>query len=175
MLNIILRLNRDDFPWDEKQEAEARKAVSANSKDKFSDADREKLEKDAVKFWDDFYSQHHDKFFKDRHWLSVEFPELNVQNLMLKNKLKMFEIGCGVGNTIVPLLQSDLGKNMYIYGCDFSQRAINILKEHPLYDESLCNAFVCDVTADDWEVPFEKSSLDVVTVIFVLSAITPEK
>ncbi|KAL0268676.1 UNVERIFIED_CONTAM: hypothetical protein PYX00_010520 [Menopon gallinae] len=165
----------DDFPWDDKQEAEAQKAVNANSKDKFSDCEREKYEKDAGKFWDDFYSKHQDKFFKDRHWLFVEFPELNVRNRTLENKINMLEIGCGVGNTIVPLLQSDLGQSMYIYGCDFSEKAISILREHPLYDESLCNAFVCDVTSDDWVVPFEKNSLDIVTMIFVLSAITPEK
>jgi len=58
--------------------------------------------------WDAFYSQHKAKFFKDRQWLFTEFNELcyNMKNCLNDgNCLNIFEVGCGVGNTVFPLLK----------------------------------------------------------------------
>lgn len=62
-----------------------------------------------------------------------------------------------------------------MFGCDFSEKAINILKEHSDYDTKRCEAFVLDAIADEWSVPFDESSIDIIVLIFVLSAIHPNK
>lgn len=93
----------------------------------------EDYEANADRYWDNFYSQHQNRFFKDRHWLFTEFPELapRVSQLEVSDQIqevpnavqedgksadvpcfpgqtatmRIFEVGCGVGNTVIPVLQ----------------------------------------------------------------------
>ncbi|TRY97528.1 hypothetical protein DNTS_000331 [Danionella cerebrum] len=134
---------------------------------------QEKLEADAQKNWDLFYKRNTTNFFKDRHWTTREFEELKNCREVQGQKLVMLEAGCGVGNCIFPLLEEDL--NIFIYACDFSPRAVEFVKKNILYCPERCMAFQCDLTKDDLldNVPVE--TVDVVTLIFVLSAIHPDK
>jgi methyltransferase-like protein 6 len=43
----------------------------------------------------------------------------------------LFEAGCGVGNFLFPLLDEDVDKQLFIYACDFSPRAVNFVKVKP--------------------------------------------
>ncbi|CAH1997607.1 unnamed protein product [Acanthoscelides obtectus] len=162
----------DDVQWDETLEAQALENVRANSGIKFTKEQIDQYEKEADKHWDAFYDIHTNRFFKDRHWLFTEFPELKSENDCTQT---IFEIGCGVGNTIFPILHYSTNKNLFIYGSDFSKKAIDIMKEAPEYDPSRCSTFVLDATIDSWDVPFEVNSIDIVVLIFVLSAINPER
>jgi methyltransferase-like protein 6 len=78
-----------------------------------------------------------------------------------------------VGNLIFPLVADN--HNYFIYACDFSERAIELVKENPLYDEAKMKAFTCDITSDTILEEIPSESLDIITMIFVLSAIHPEK
>ncbi|KAJ4803245.1 Methyltransferase family protein [Rhynchospora pubera] len=132
---------------------------------------KEKYERDAKKYWDVFYRRHQDKFFKDRHYLDKEWGHyFEAED---GEKLVVLEVGCGVGNTIFPLLS--LYPSIFIHACDFSPRAIDLVKQHKDYSENHINAFVCDITADDLSNVIEPSSIDILTMIFVLSAVSPEK
>ncbi|XP_030226565.1 tRNA N(3)-cytidine methyltransferase METTL6 [Gadus morhua] len=132
-----------------------------------------KLEKEAQKNWDLFYKRNTTNFFKDRHWTTREFEELKSCRQFESQRLVLLEAGCGVGNCIFPLLEED--RNIFIYACDFSQRAVDFVKQHPLYCPERCKAFRCDLTQDDLRGEVPPASVDVVTLIFVLSAIHPEK
>lgn len=119
------------------------------------------------------------KFFFN--WLFTEFPELKTGNngteTNLSDRTNIFEIGCGVGNTIVPILKYNEDGNLQLFGCDFSSKAIDILQKCEEFDERRCRVFVLDATAERWTdaVPFEENSIDIIVLIFVLSAIHPDK
>ncbi|CAK9274264.1 unnamed protein product [Sphagnum jensenii] len=126
---------------------------------------RDKYEKEARKNWDLFYKRNADRFFKDRHYLDKEWGHY------IGGKVE--EVGCGVGNTIFPLLAEF--PQIFLHACDFSPRAVNLVKAHQEYSEQRVNAFVCDVTAEDLSAFIAPSSVDVVTLVFMLSAVSPAK
>ncbi|XP_053667282.1 tRNA N(3)-methylcytidine methyltransferase METTL6 [Anopheles marshallii] len=155
-----------------------------------------KLEQEARKYWDLFYKRNENRFFKDRHWTTREFSELLVdaaeepagnitstprENTAEEENVKssendktLFEIGCGVGNLIFPLIE-DGHRNYFIYACDLSPRAVELVRKHNLYHERYMKAFACDITTEEVFGTITEGSLDVVTLIFVLSAIHPDK
>lgn len=159
---------RDDVKWDEDQEKNAIEIVQKNSSLIMSQEQIQKHESKAESHWNAFYDIHQNKFFKDRHWLFTEFPELQTSS-------NIFEIGCGVGNTILPILKYN--KDCRVFGCDFSSRAVQILKENDEFDEKRCQVFILDVTNENWHenLSFGENSMDIIVIIFVLSAVKPEK
>ncbi|MCD9641620.1 hypothetical protein HAX54_027922 [Datura stramonium] len=61
-------------------------------------------------------------------------------------------------------------KKLIIYWCIAKWRRL-----HKDFDDARVNAFVCDLTVDDLIPHISPSSVDVVTMIFVLSAVSPDK
>lgn len=89
--------------------------------------------------------------------------------------VRVLEVGCGVGNTSLPLLQWDEHHRMFLYSCDYSDVAIRVLKQHENYDPSRIRGFVWDITQEPPEDAPTKGSLDFVVCIYVLSSIQPSK
>ncbi|XP_055006212.1 mRNA N(3)-methylcytidine methyltransferase METTL8 isoform X2 [Boleophthalmus pectinirostris] len=88
---------------------------------------------------------------------------------------RILEVGCGVGNSVFPILNTIKGTDAFVYCCDFSSHAIELMKAHPDYDASMCHSFVHDICDEEVPFPFPSQSLDVILAVFVLSSIHPER
>lgn len=138
-------------------------------------AQPEKWILEAQRNWDIFYKNNQTNFFKDRHWLDREFKVLQSPNADSMHR-SLLEVGCGVGNLVFPVAQAHPDINP-IYCCDFSPRAIQMVKENKLYDQDRIQAFQADLTVPDifCETLLKDTKVDLVTSIFCISAIPPEK
>lgn len=165
----------DNVEWSEEMEKTARAVVEVQKMQAVDDSKAQQLLEEPAKQWDAFYSQHSNNFFKDRRWLLKEFRELNMDNHPEGSTVRVLEVGCGVGNTSLPLLQWDEHHRMFLYSCDYSDVAIRVLKQHENYDPSRIRGFVWDITQEPPEDAPTKGSLDFVVCIYVLSSIQPSK
>ncbi|CAH2989751.1 unnamed protein product [Chilo suppressalis] len=134
------------------------------------DAKAAKLEREAKRNWDIFYKRNETKFFRDRHWTTREFQELI--NFDPEQKVVFLELGCGVGNMVFPLVQEGFS-NFHFYACDFSPRAVEFVKTNPLYNTDRMKAFCADLTTDDIFDNISEGSVNIASLIFVLSSIHP--
>lgn len=78
--------------------------------------------------WELFYSRNASKFFKDRHYLERDYPELFAH---MPPNASMLECGCGAGNTVWPLLEKHPLWTARAFDC--SATAVRIVQErrHP--------------------------------------------
>ncbi|XP_030885129.1 tRNA N(3)-methylcytidine methyltransferase METTL2A isoform X2 [Leptonychotes weddellii] len=276
----------DNVEWSEEQAAAAERKVRENSTQRVCQEKQVDYEVNAHKYWNEFYKIHENRFFKDRHWLFTEFPELApsadqndfndwlsenkrsevpegrskedgpglkteeqhmcssdslghktqmppvegdvtqklsrleicadefpgssatyrilelpsaVENPMLLSfmatsfrlpEVKVGEcrgyylalviapslqVGCGVGNTVFPILQTNNDPGLFVYCCDFSSTAVELVQTDSAYDPCRCFAFVHDLCDEDTSYPVPGESLDIIILIFVLSAVVPDK
>jgi tRNAThr (cytosine32-N3)-methyltransferase len=145
--------------------------------------------------WDTFYRTNTNNFFKDRKWLSLEFPELAEATARDKGAVSILEVGCGMlklaliyfyndrnlrllgaGNTIFPLIRTNENPDLSIYACDYSHRAISLVQSNPLYSSHppcTVRAATWDLTSHDLPEGVTAGSVDILIMIFVLSALHP--
>lgn len=135
--------------------------------DKISQYWHQKYRKDLGKNWNLFYARNTTNFFRDRHWIAQEFPELMQGGVV-------FEVGCGVGNFGFPLLEDAGAGISKFYGCDISPKAIELFQKNDAFDAKKMQVFVADITQELLVHKIPAKSVNIATSIFVLSALPPE-
>jgi tRNAThr (cytosine32-N3)-methyltransferase len=168
-----------------KELEEAQEALQKSKKWLRTNPQAEDLNESAKK-WDVFYNNHERWFFKDRQWLRGEFRELFYDTefacpdgtiVAFPAAVRIMEVGCGAGNTVFPIWKERKGDPtlQHIFACDFSPKAVDLVKSFRDFSPDKMTAFVHDLSSN---VPFAEESivegsLDAITAIFVLSALKP--
>lgn len=127
-----------------------------------------KLKKKIIKIFKEI-----DRKYQFRLWTTREFEELIGSEDESSEQKSMLEVGCGVGNLIFPLV-AEKRNNYFIYACDYAPTAVDLVMKNELYDENKMKAFTCDITTETVFDLIAPQSLDIITMIFVLSAIHPD-
>lgn len=130
----------------------------------------QRYEKETAKSWNRFYQRHQTNFFKDRHYLPKDFPDDFNEEI----PKTLVEIGCGVGNCILPLYEHF--PKWTIWGFDLSKVGVDLMMQDERFTAAgdRAGAGVWDISNADEANPASGVS-DITTLLFCLSAISPSK
>ena len=140
-----------------------------------SEFDKHRFNSEPEKWWNKFYSNNTSNFFKDRKWLHQEFPILSRLTKEGAGKVTILEVGAGAGNTAFPILAGNENKDLMLFACDFSQKAVDLIRDNEAFDERKIRAEVWDIAGGNLPSGVEVGSVDVVLLIFIFSALDPRQ
>ena len=80
----------DNVELDEDQIRMSEEKIRENSERKMPADESAKYDQQANEYWNEFYAVHSDKFFKERNWIFIDFPEL-IGNCSEAQKQVTFE------------------------------------------------------------------------------------
>jgi len=146
-----------------------------------SEFDKQRFNTQPEKWWNLFYKNNKTNFFKNRKWLAQEFPVLDEMTREDAPPALVLEVGAGAGNSAFPILQKRRNEGLKIHACDFSRKAVELIRAHELYEPKYIQADVWDVAAspesDNGGLPpgITEGSVDVVLMIFIFSALNPQQ
>lgn len=137
--------------------------------------DKSRIMGNPARYWDIFYKNHQENFFKDRKWLQMEFPILTEITEANASPALLLEIGCGAGNTFFPIFKQNKNPGLRMHACDFSPRAVNIVKSAADFNPKYCSASVWDAANTEGAMPegIEEGSVDIAIMVFIFSALSP--
>ncbi|KZT59474.1 S-adenosyl-L-methionine-dependent methyltransferase [Calocera cornea HHB12733] len=167
----------DHVPPPADQGERVREALERQERGRVPPELQEKYNTSPSTYWDAFYTLNRSNFFKDRKWLSLEFPELHALAQPGAGPATLWEVGCGVGNALFPLWEACENGRLRLVGCDYSRTAVDVIHANPVYQ----SAPRARLQAEVWDLAspaglpacIEPGSVDVVLLIFVLSALHP--
>lgn len=133
----------------------------------------DRFNSDPAKWWNLFYKNNTANFFKNRKWLQQEFPVLDKVTKEDAGPVTLLEIGAGAGNTAFPILAQNKNPQLKIHACDFSKKAVEVMRSHEAYNTEQMQADVWDISSDELPPGLEEGSVDVALLIFIFSALSP--
>ncbi|KAI0343332.1 methyltransferase [Trametopsis cervina] len=140
--------------------------------------DKAKYNEKPAKHWDNFYKTNANNFFRNRKWLHLEFPELVDAAKPEAGPMTIAEIGCGTGSAVFPLLTANENPQLSLRAYDYSNHAVKLVQTNPLYLSppiGSIKAAVWDLSSSSLPPDMEPNSVDIITMIFVLSALHPHE
>lgn len=140
-----------------------------------SEFDKARFNKNPEKWWNRFYSNNTSNFFKDRKWLHQEFPILSKVTAKDAGPSTILEVGAGAGNTAFPILRANENERLMIHACDFSKKAVELIRANEAYDADHMQASIWDISSEDLPPGVRECSMDVVLLVFIFSALSPKQ
>jgi len=137
--------------------------------------DKKRFNNEPAKWWNKFYSNNTSNFFKDRKWLHQEFPILSTLTSNDAEPAAILEVGAGAGNTAFPILKANENPGLMIRACDFSSKAVELMRENAAYDPRHIQASVWDISGNSLPDGVRERSVDVVLLVFIFSALSPQQ
>nr|POE51529.1 trna(thr) (cytosine(32)-n(3))-methyltransferase [Quercus suber] len=142
-----------------------------------SEFDKKRFNEKPEKWWDKFYSNNQANFFKDRKWLVQEFPILGEITKETYGPVTVLEVGAGAGNTAFPILAMNKNPGLRLHACDYSKKAIDIIRAQDEYlsqPNPIMQADVWDAASStDLPPGLVPGAVDVILMIFIFSALSP--
>lgn len=165
----------DNVEWGEEQVQAAEEKIREQYKNPVRDFDKKLYNENPARYWDIFYKNNKENFFKDRKWLQIEFPSLYAATKKDAGPVTILEIGCGAGNTMFPILSENENESLRIIGADFAPKAVDLVKSSEHFNSKYAHAAVWDLANPEGNLPetVEPHSVDVAVMIFVFSALAP--
>ena len=135
----------------------------------------DRFNSDPAKWWNIFYKNNANNFFKNRKWLQQEFPVLAKITHEDAGPVVLLEVGAGAGNTAFPVLANNQNPLLKIHACDFSKTAVQVMRNHEQYDPKHIQADVWDLGSNILPPDLTPGTVDVAILVFVFSALSPRE